>query len=52
MGYFDILMAHFWNTVELGYNDHGYNEFMAIMNKLRPNFLSQMVSLVHKSSRL
>jgi hypothetical protein len=25
-------------TVELGYNDHGYNEFMAIKNKILRNF--------------
>ena len=26
-------------TVKLGYNDHGYNEFMAITNKYSSTFL-------------
>ncbi len=39
-------------TVELGYNDHGYNEFTAITNKILRNFRSQIVTLLHKASRL
>jgi len=27
------------NTVKLGYNDHGYNEFTAIANKCKSTFL-------------
>ncbi len=34
------------NTVELGYNDHGYNELNFQF------FLSQMFILVHKASRI
>ncbi len=39
-------------TVKLGYNDHGYNEFTVITNKININFWSQMISLLHKASRL
>ena len=39
-------------TVELGYNDHGYNEFTAITKIISWIFWSQMVTLEHKSSRL
>ncbi len=30
------------NTVKLGYNDHGYNEFTLITNKIMSHFWSQM----------
>ncbi len=40
------------NTVELGYNDHGYSEFTATANKILRNFRSQIVTLLHKASRL
>ncbi len=30
------------NTVKLGYNDHGYNEFMFLTIKIFSHFLSQM----------
>jgi hypothetical protein len=40
------------NTVELGYNDHGYNEFKGITNKILRNFCSQSVTLLHKASPL
>jgi hypothetical protein len=39
-------------TVELGYNNHGYNEFMAITNNCDSTFLVQMIILLHKPSRL
>ena len=39
-------------TVKLGYNDHGYNEFTAITNKIWSIFGSQMITLLHKPSRL
>ncbi len=29
-------------TVKLGYNDHGYNEFTVITNKIMSHFWSQM----------
>jgi len=32
----------FTNTVKLCYNDHGYNEFTLITNKIMPHFWSQM----------
>jgi hypothetical protein len=43
-----------WNksTVKLGYNDHGYNEFTAITNKIFRKFWSQMVTLLLKASQL
>ncbi len=31
-------------TVKLGYNDHGYNEFMAIMNKNYRHFRSHLAT--------
>ena len=34
-------------TVKLGYNDHGYNKFMAIMNKICRIIWSQMVTLLY-----
>jgi len=37
------------HTVELGYNDHGYNEFTVITNKILRNIRSQMVILLHKA---
>jgi hypothetical protein len=39
-------------TVELGYNDHGYNEFMAIKNNYESSFQVRMIILLHKPSRL
>ena len=39
-------------TVKLGYNDHGYNEFTAITNKIDWYFWSQMGTSLHKPSRL
>ncbi len=30
------------NTVKLGYNDHGYNEFTLIPNKITSHLWSQM----------
>jgi hypothetical protein len=41
---------YFVNTVKLGYNDHGYNEITALINKRKANFWSQMVNLLHKFS--
>ena len=40
------------DTVEHGYNDHVYNEFMVIANKICGIIWSQMVTLQHKPSRL
>ena len=37
--------------VKLGYNDHGYNELMAITNELYGLFWSQLASLQRKTSR-
>ncbi len=48
----DQLAIQNLNTVELGYNDHGYNEFTAITNSICKNSGSQMFNLVHKASRL
>ncbi len=31
------------NTVKLGYNDHGYNEFTLITSKIMSHFWSQMM---------
>jgi hypothetical protein len=39
-------------TVEYGYNDHGYNEFTPVRNKICLNIQSQVVTLLHKPSRL
>ncbi len=39
-------------TVKLGHNDHGYNEFTAITNKICTISWSQMVRLLHESSWL
>jgi hypothetical protein len=40
----EINTIQFRYTVELGYNDHNYNEFTVITNKI---FWSQMVTLLH-----
>ncbi len=37
-------------TIELGYNDHGYNEFTAIRNQISKNFVFQMFNVIHKAS--
>ena len=39
-------------TVKLGYNDHGYDEFTAIANKINWYCWSQMATLLQKPSRL
>ncbi len=46
---FEWPLAGFHRTVELGYNDHGYNEFTDITNKILRNFWSQMVTLLRKA---
>ncbi len=40
------------NTVKLGYNDHGYNEFTAVTHKNYRHFWSHLATFLHKSSRL
>ena len=39
----DVLVVFLSKTVKLGYNDHGYNEFMAIMDKYCRIIWSQML---------
>ena len=41
-----------FTTVKLGYNDHGYNEFIAISNKMCCIIWSQMVTSIYNPSRL
>jgi hypothetical protein len=40
------------HTVKLGYNDHGYNEFIAITYRKCSHFRPQVITLLHKYSRL
>jgi hypothetical protein len=51
---FDHFREHFIqeNTVKLGNNDHGYNEFTAITIYISKIFGSLMFSLVHKASQI
>jgi hypothetical protein len=39
-------------TVKFGYNDHGFNEFTAVTNKICRILWSQIVTLLHKPSQL
>ncbi len=40
------------NTVDLGYNDDGYNEFTAMTKKFNSTFMVPKVFVLHKRSRL
>jgi hypothetical protein len=40
------------HTVKLGYNNHGYDEFTAITNMKCSHFWPQVITLLHKCSRL
>ena len=46
------ILNFFPYTVNFGYNDLGYNEFMAISNKICKIIWSQMVTWLHKPSRI
>jgi hypothetical protein len=50
--YFYFTIDVKFNTVKLGYNDHGYNKFTAIANRICRFIWSQIFSLLHKVSRL
>jgi len=56
MAKWQIVVKKVWpkiaSTVKHGYNDHGYNEFMVITNKICWYFGSQIASLLRNSSRL
>ena len=45
-------MCIFLITVKLGYNAHGYNEFIVKRTNLTLLSCTQMLALLHKSSRL
>ncbi len=40
LGIWNVATQNFYNTVKLGYNDHGFNEFTVIPSKLNKTFWS------------